>query len=248
MENQLQIFNNPEFGTIRTILIDGEIWFVAADVCRALDLTNVTRALSGLNENEKSKIDENRITTDPNYYKGSTDDNPFLREVNIVNEPGLYHLIFQSRKPNAVKFQRWVYHEVLPTMRKQMIYSTADIVNKLFESAKAAENIQNLKCVYVFEMENDTVKIGYTQNVRQRMNTIISSSGLEIVKAYCTDFIDSEIAYLIEQTCHATFDAWRVRGEFFRVSFEDACIGLDKIFNEFLNNYPQNNSQSFKFA
>lgn len=155
MENQLQIFNNPEFGTIRTILIDGEIWFVAADVCRALDLTNVTRALSGLNENEKSKIDENRITTDPNYYEGSTDtpfvenDNPFLREVNIVNEPGLYHLIFQSRKPNAVKFQRWVYHEVLPSIRKYGYYVLPNLelyvrnrLKNFIESEKDKEKLE----------------------------------------------------------------------------------------------------------
>ena len=154
MENQLQIFDNPEFGTIRTILIDGEIWFVAIDVCRALDLSNVTRALSGLNENEKSKIDENRITTDPNYYEGSTgtpfveNDNPFLKEVNIVNEPGLYHLIFQSRKPNAVKFQRWVYHEVLPSIRKYGYYAVPSIEMLLKQIAKeSAKNDEELACL-----------------------------------------------------------------------------------------------------
>ena len=105
-------------------------------------------------------------------------------------------------------------------------------MNNLFDSAKAAENIQNLKCVYAFEMSNGTVKIGYTQNVRQRMNTITSNSGLEIVNVYCTEFIDSEIAYLIEQNCHETFDAWRVRGEFFCVSFKDACFELASLFNQ----------------
>ena len=249
MGNQLQIFNNPEWGELRTIFIRSEIWFYAVDVCRILELTNPTMALKVLNDDEKSKISENRITNDPKSGLGSTgtpfveNENPFLKEINIVNEPGLYHLIFQSRKPNAIKFQRWVYHEVLPTIRKQGIYSTENILNKLFESTKAAENIQNLKCVYVFEMSNNTVKIGYTQNVRKRMQTIISSSGLEIVNAYCTKFIDSETAYLIEQTCHANFDTWRVRGEFFCVSFEDACIGLDKIFNEISSKYPQIYSQ-----
>ena len=77
-------------------------------------------------------------------------------------------------------------------------------------------------------MENGTVKIGYTQNVRRRMQTIMTSSGLDIVNAYCTKFIDSEIAYLIEQSCHEVFDAWRVRGEFFKISFADACAELEK--------------------
>lgn len=238
LENQIQIFNNPEFGQIRTILINGEIWFVAADVCRALDLTNTTMALKSLSDDEKSKIEENRITIDHNYLWSTVtpfveNDNPFLKEINIVNEPGLYHLNFMSRKPNAKKFQHWVYHEVLPSIRKLGIYTTQEIINKIFESAKFAEKFQNLKCVYAFEMNNDTLKIGYTQNVRQRMNTIISSSGLDIVNFYHTDFIDSEIAYLIEQTCHANFDSCRVRGEFFCVSFEEACLELDKIFKEF---------------
>ena len=87
---------------------------------------------------------------------------------------------------------------------------------------------KNLKCVYAFEMENGTVKIGYTQNVRKRMQTIMTSSGLDIVNAYCTEFFDSEIAYCIEQACHETFDAWRVRGEFFKISFADACAELEK--------------------
>ena len=154
MENQLQIFDNPEFGTIRTILIDGEIWFVAADVCRALDIQNVTQAVAILNEDEKSKISENRITIDPIQNIGSTgtpfveNDNPFLKEVNIVNEPGLYHLIFQSRKPNAVKFQRWVYHEVLPSIRKHGYYAVPSIEMLLKQIAKeSAKNDEELACL-----------------------------------------------------------------------------------------------------
>ena len=147
----------------------------------------------------------------------------------IINESGLFSLILSSKLPTAKRFKRWITSEVLPAIHKVGIYSTENILNKLFESAKAAETIQNLKCVYVFEMSNDTVKIGYTQNVRKRMNTIISSSGLEIVKGYCTEFFDSEIAYLIEQTCHEIFDAYRIRGEFFRISFNDACFELDKL-------------------
>ena len=234
MENQLQIFENEEFGTVRTLLINNEPLFCLPDVCKSLDLR-----VDGV----IARLKDEAVSIQP-----IADSLGRIQMTNFVNEDGLYDVILYSRKPQARKFRKWITSEVLPTIRKQGIYSTADIVNKLFESAKAAENIQNLKCVYVFEMSNNTVKIGYTQNVRKRMQTIISSSGLEIVNAYCTKFFDSEIAYLIEQICHETFDAWRVRGEFFKISFADACIGLDKIFNEISSKYPQIYSQSAEFA
>lgn len=71
-------------------------------------------------------------------------------------------MIFAIRKSEATNFQNRIYHKVLPAIRKTGIYKTADILNKLFDSAKSSESIQNLKCVYFFEMSNGTVKIGYT--------------------------------------------------------------------------------------
>ena len=108
MKNQLQTFNNEEFGTIRTLFINGEIWFVTADVCRALDLGDTSKAVSRLKENEKGT---NNIPT-----LGG------VQEMLIVNEPGLYRLIFSSRKPNAEKFQNWVTNKVLPSIRKYGYY------------------------------------------------------------------------------------------------------------------------------
>ena len=125
MKNQLQIFNNEEFGTIRTLFINGEIWFVAADVCRALDIQNPRDAVSRLSEDEKKFIDLNGITSTVDNADGianAVSGGWIKNEVNIINEPGLYRLIFQSNKPNAIKFQRWVYHEVLPSIRKYGYY------------------------------------------------------------------------------------------------------------------------------
>jgi prophage antirepressor-like protein len=241
MENQIQIFNNPEFGTIRTILINGEIWFVGKDVTNSLAYSNAFAALKQHVDDEDKKVITRKEFEEMALNKELVQTAAFLfgaefggtQRLTFINESGLYSLIFSSKLPKTKEFKHWVTSEVLPSIRKLGIYTTQEIINKIFDSAKAAETIQNLKCVYVFEMNNDTVKIGYTQNVRQRMNTIISSSGLDIVNFYHTDFIDSEIAYLIEQTCHANFDSCRVRGEFFCVSFEEACLELDKIFKEF---------------
>ena len=103
-ENELQIFENPEFGRVRTTIIGGEPWFVAADVCRALDLGNPTRALDRLDNDERTLIS----------IKGASNGKP----VNGVNEPGLYSLVLGSRKPEAKKFKRWITHEVIPAIRK----------------------------------------------------------------------------------------------------------------------------------
>lgn len=97
--------------TVRTILgDDGEPWFVAADVCAVLGLPNVSMALSRLDEDDISTAD----VILPYGTSGATR----KQAVKIVSEAGLYELVFQSRKPEAKAFKRWVTHEVLPTIRK----------------------------------------------------------------------------------------------------------------------------------
>lgn len=106
--NEMQVFDSEQFGEIRTVKIDGEPWFVAADVCTALDLANVTKAISRLEEDERS-----------NFWLGRQG------EVNVINEPGLYTLIFRSNKPEAKAFKRWITHEVLPSIRRTGGYGNA---------------------------------------------------------------------------------------------------------------------------
>lgn len=86
------------------IEIDGEIWFVAADVCKLLDIKNVSDALNSLDSDEKL------VSVIPRAGQN--------RAINLVNESGLYNLIFKSKKPSAVRFRRWVTKTVLPTIRK----------------------------------------------------------------------------------------------------------------------------------
>lgn len=108
MENNMQIFQNEAFGEIRTLLIDGEPWFVAADVCKALLIVNSRNALTRIDDDEKGVV--------------STDTLGGRQEVTIVNEPGLYALILSSRKPEAKAFKRWITHEVIPSIRKHGAY------------------------------------------------------------------------------------------------------------------------------
>lgn len=106
--NQLQIFENQDFGRLRTVMVDGEPWFVAADVCRALEISNTSQAITRLDDDEKGVI---------------LNDTPGgKQEMSTVNEPGFYTLVLGSRKPEAKAFKRWVTHEVLPTLRKTGSY------------------------------------------------------------------------------------------------------------------------------
>ena len=100
MEQTLQVFNYKEH-QVRTVEVNGEVWFVAKDVCDILEIQNVTQAVQNLDEDERSM-----------HYIGRQG------EANIISEAGLYKLIFNSRKPEAKKFTRWVTHEVLPTLHR----------------------------------------------------------------------------------------------------------------------------------
>ena len=148
--NEIQLFNNDEFGQVRVVEIDGEPWFVAADVCRILEIGNPSQALTRLDDDEKNTL----ILNEGN--RG----NP---NVNVVNEPGLYRLIFASRKPEAKKFQRWIYHEVLPSIRKSGSYSLNAQPAKPENSARRDAQLKPA-CVYVLLMSNGIVKIGYSGN------------------------------------------------------------------------------------
>lgn len=79
-----------------------------------------------------------------------------------------------------------------------------------------------------FQMDNDTVKIGIAFDVEERKNSIQNSSGAEVLKFCRTDYIDSTDAHKIEIACHKTFKAQRIKGEFFRITFEEARAELEK--------------------
>ena len=117
MNNNLMIFENPEFGAVRSILIDGDPWFVAADVCKALEIEKTNRALSRLDDDEKGA---HSVSTPGGRQRMS-----------IISESGLYSLILGSRKPEARAFKRWITHEVIPSIRKHGAYMTDSLLDAL---------------------------------------------------------------------------------------------------------------------
>ena len=122
--NNLQLFQNEQFGPIRTVMVDGDPWFVAKDVCEALDITNSRDAVARLDDDEKGVV--------------STDTLGGTQELSAVNEPGLYTLILGSRKPEAKAFRRWITHEVLPALRRTGRYAAPGSVTQSVSELRAA--------------------------------------------------------------------------------------------------------------
>ena len=117
--NNIQVFTNQHFGQVRVVMRDGEPWFIAADICRALDVDNNRQAVSRLDEDEKGVI--------------LNDTNRGKRSMAVISEPGLYALVLGSRKPEAQSFRRWITHEVLPAIRQEGAYMTPERLHKVLE-------------------------------------------------------------------------------------------------------------------
>lgn len=117
----LQIFNSPEFGAIRTIEKDGEPWFVGKDVAAALGYKDTVNAL-------KSHVD----AEDKGGWQITTQFGD--KETTIINESGLYSLVLSSKLPTAKKFKRWVTNEVIPSIRKHGAYMTPETLEKVLLS------------------------------------------------------------------------------------------------------------------
>lgn len=114
MMNTLQVFENPEFGSIRTVEIGGEPWLVGKDVAVALGYSNPSKAVA-IHVDKEDKSFEMMPVSDAQ--------NGNLVKTALINESGLYSLILSSKLPGAKKFKRWVTAEVLPSIRKTGGYS-----------------------------------------------------------------------------------------------------------------------------
>lgn len=112
--NDLKIFNYQE-NEVRTIIKDGEPWWVLTDVCKALELTTPAKVAERLDEDEKGMSKVHTLGGE--------------QEMTIINESGLYNVILRSNKPEAKDFKRWVTHEVLPSIRKHGMYAIDDLIN-----------------------------------------------------------------------------------------------------------------------
>lgn len=122
--NEIRIFKNEEFGEIRTVIIDGEPWFVGKDIATALGYGNTNEAL------KKHVMDEDKIMGSQNATPSIKDSLGRTQYPTWINESGLYSLIFGSKLESAIRFKHWVTSEVLPSIRKHGTYMTNDVIER----------------------------------------------------------------------------------------------------------------------
>lgn len=197
VNNNIEIFSNDEFGSIRTLNINGEPWFVGKDVAEVLGYERPTKAVS-------DRVEDDDIDGIP-----IQDSIGRMQNTPIINESGLYSLILSSKLPTAKKFKRWVTNEVLPSIRKHGVYATEMTIEKTLsdpdyiiqilsafkkekeykeklqlENSQQKETIVNLN----EQIENDKPKIEFAQQIHNSKDTIlirelakiISSNGVNI--------------------------------------------------------------------
>ena len=123
--NDIQVFNSPEFGEIRTVEIDGKPYFVGADVAKALGYKRGTKAV----QDHVDEEDRDAVPIQDSIGR--------MQNTPIINESGLYSLILSSKLPSAKRFKHWVTSEVLPAIRKHGIYATEDVTDKILNLASS---------------------------------------------------------------------------------------------------------------
>ena len=116
--NAMQVFNNPEFGKVRTVVINNEPWFVGKDVATALGYVDAFGALKKHVDREDKQNCQNDSFESP-------------RGMTIINESGMYSLILSSKLPTSKKFKHWVTSEVLPDIRKHGLYAKQSVIDMM---------------------------------------------------------------------------------------------------------------------
>lgn len=176
--NELQIFNNEEFGNVRSLMIDNEPWFVGKDVATDLGYQNGSR-------------DINRHVDEEDRRKVMVFDGKQNKETIVINESGLYALVFGSKLPSAKKFKHWVTSEVLPTLRKTGSYAKVptDPRELLMLTIKAHEQTAQRVDVLeekVSDLEKSTTIDSSQQYTLERIakTTVISALGGIDSRAY----------------------------------------------------------------
>lgn len=144
MANEVQVFNFEQMN-VRTVEIDDEVWFVAVDVAKALEIKNVSDALKRLDDDERGRFNLGR-----------------QGETNVISEAGLYRFIGGSRKKEAKQFMRWVNHEVLPSIRKTGGYQAQPALRLPQNNAEMLQVVQNVNeetNKRIDEVENSVSKL-----------------------------------------------------------------------------------------
>lgn len=176
--NQLQIFENKEFGKIRTVEIDNEPYFVGKDVADILGYQNGSR-------------DINRHVDEEDRQKTMLFDGNQDKETIIINESGIYSLILSSKLPTAKKFKRWVTSEVLPSIRKHGMYATDELIANpdiAIAAFQALKEEREQRQLLQFECNKQKQIIGELKPKADYTDIILQSKSLVTVTQIAKDY------------------------------------------------------------
>ena len=171
-ENKLEIYNNIEFGTVRTLIIKNEPWFVGRDVCNILGYANASKAIADHVDNEEKLYNESLSSLG---QRGGW----------LINESGLYSLILSSKLPNAKRFKHWVTSEILPSIRKHGMYATDELINnpdvfiQVLQELKAE---RERKAALEAQAEANRPKIIFADAVAASHNSILIGDLAKLIK------------------------------------------------------------------
>lgn len=176
--NELQVFKNQEFGSVRTLVINSEPWFVGKDVAEALGYKNTKDALAKHVDSEDKEILKSQNATLENIPN---------RGVTVVNESGLYSLVLSSKLPSAKKFKRWVTSEVLPALRKTGQYQVKELSGQelMAKALIEAQNVLAAKDKQIEEMKPkalfaDAVATSHTSILVGELAKILKQNGIDM--------------------------------------------------------------------
>lgn len=171
--NELMVFNNAEFGQVRTMEINGEPWFVGKDVATILGYSNPSKALSD-HVDEDDKLNNESLSS--LGQRGGW----------LINESGVYALIFGSKLPNAKKFKHWVTSEILPTIRKTGSYSITQTKTDSYMIENPAERARRWAEEYEERLALEC-KIAEQQPKVEYHDAVLNKCGLMTTTAIAKD-------------------------------------------------------------
>lgn len=179
--NELQVFKNQEFGSVRTLVINSEPWFVGKDVTKALGYDNPSKAIRDHVEEEDKRVGVQNVTP---YIIDSLGRK---QHPTFINESGLYALVFGSKLPSAKKFKRWVTSEVLPALRKTGQYQVKELSGSelMAKALIEAQNVLAAKDKQIEEMKPkalfaDAVATSHTSILVGELAKILKQNGIEM--------------------------------------------------------------------
>ena len=213
MNNEIKIFENEQFGSVRTILIDGQPWFVGKDVAEALGYTNTRKALL-----DHVDVEDKNTVTIRDGNKGNPNQT-------IINESGVYCLIIKSKLETARQFKRWVTSEVLPSIRKYGMYATEQTIDNVLNGTEEAEKLfiqLKEEKLRTRELENENMRLAEENdslaevvdfiNMYDDESDLLNVSGIAI--AYQMSAIEFNRLLCILGIQHRAYGTWMIAPEY----------------------------------